>query len=92
MYKLIEKDGKEYLPEQKGQFGRHRILKIYGKLDCPSALRYIAAGYYIPHRVFFADEETALTAGYRPCGICEWGEKAGLHLKDKSFMTHNRCG
>lgn len=22
------------------------------------------------HRVFFADEETAIAAGYRPCGNC----------------------
>lgn len=70
MYKLIGKDGKEYFSEQKGQFGGHRELKIYGKLDCPSALRYIAAGHYIQHRVFFADEETALAAGYRPCSVC----------------------
>lgn len=68
MYKLIGKDGKEYLSEQNGQFGGHRKLKIYGKLDCPSALRYIAAGHYVQHRVFFADEETALATGYRPCG------------------------
>lgn len=70
MYKLIGKDGKEHFSEQKGQFGGHRELKIYGRLDCPSALRNIADGHYIQHRVFFADEETALTAGYRPCGIC----------------------
>ena len=22
------------------------------------------------HRVFFADEETAVAAGYRPCAVC----------------------
>lgn len=70
MYKLIGKDGKEHLSEQKGQFGGHRKLKIYGRLDCPSALRHIAAGHYVQHRVFFADEVTALAAGYRPCGVC----------------------
>ena len=70
MYKLIEMEGKQYFPEQNGQFGEHLELKIYGRLDCPSALRNIAAGYYIQHRVFFADEETALAAGYRPCSVC----------------------
>ena len=27
-------------------------------------------GKYQKHRVFFADEKTALAAGYRPCGNC----------------------
>ncbi|WP_436756658.1 Ada metal-binding domain-containing protein [Streptosporangium sp. V21-05] len=30
----------------------------------------IARGGYVNSRVFFADEETALAAGYRPCGRC----------------------
>lgn len=86
MYKLIGKDGKEYLSETKGQFGGHRKLKIYGRLDCPSALRYIAAGYYVQHRVFFADELTALAAGYRPCGVCM---KEHYHLwKGGRLMNH----
>ena len=70
MYKLIGPDGKEYISEEKGTLGGHRKLKIYGKLNCPSALRYIAKGDYVQHRVFFKDEETAIAAGYRPCGIC----------------------
>ena len=41
-------------------------MKIYGRLDCPSALRAIAAGGYVASRVFFADELTAVAAGYRP--------------------------
>lgn len=45
-------------------------MKIYGRLDCPSALRYIAKGQYVQYRVFFKDEETAIAAGYRPCGVC----------------------
>lgn len=69
-YKLIGKDGKEYLSSEKGTLGGHQRLKIYGRLDCASALRYIAKGDYVQHRVFFADEATALTAGYRPCGKC----------------------
>lgn len=70
MYKLIGKDGKQYLSETPGTLGGHKKLKIYGRLDCPSALRYIEKGQYIKQRVFFADEETAIAAGYRPCGVC----------------------
>jgi len=25
---------------------------------------------YVKQRVFFADEETAIAVGYRPCGTC----------------------
>ncbi len=70
MYKLLDKDGKEYSSEIPGTLGGHRKLKIYGRLDCPSALRYIAKGQYVKYRVFFADEETAIAAGYRPCSRC----------------------
>ncbi|WP_223199427.1 Ada metal-binding domain-containing protein [Solihabitans fulvus] len=50
--------------------GGHRRLRIYGRLDCRSALRAIAAGHYVRHRVFFADERTAIASGYRPCAVC----------------------
>lgn len=53
-----------------GMFGGHRRSRIYGRLDCPSALRAIAKGGYVAHRVFFADESTAVAAGYRPCAVC----------------------
>jgi len=56
--------------DQPGTLGGHRRLKIYGRLDCPSALRYVAIGQYVRHRVFFADEATAIAAGYRPCARC----------------------
>ena len=69
-YKLIGKDGKPYISTTPGQLGGNRKLKIYGRLDCPSALRHIANGHYVQHRVFFATEEDAIAAGYRPCGIC----------------------
>jgi methylphosphotriester-DNA--protein-cysteine methyltransferase len=45
-------------------------MKVYSPLDCPAALRVIARGGYAKDRVFFADEETAIAAGYRPCGTC----------------------
>lgn len=44
MYKLIDANGNEYESEEKGQFGGHRKLKIYGRLDCKSAARYIEKG------------------------------------------------
>lgn len=69
-YRLIGKDRKEYLSDLPGTLGGHRKLKIYGRLDCPSALRHIAKGNYVRYRVFLADEETAVAVGFRPCGIC----------------------
>lgn len=69
-YHLVDKNGNNYISEIPGTLGGHRKLKIYGRLDCPSAARYIAKGQYVQHRVFFLDEETAIAAGYRPCGKC----------------------
>lgn len=69
-YKLIGADGKEYVSRKKGQLGGHRGQKIYGRLDCPSALRWIAQGHYVEKRVFFRDKRAALAAGYRPCACC----------------------
>jgi len=69
-YTLLGADGRHYASGVKGQWGGHRWAKIYGRLDCPSALRAIARSAYVRHRVFFADEATAIAAGYRPCGAC----------------------
>ena len=69
-YTLLGTDGKPYQSAGKGQWGGHRGTRIYGRLDCPSALRAIARGCYPRYRVFFADEATAIAAGYRPCGTC----------------------
>jgi Metal binding domain of Ada len=69
-YRLIGSDGRELLSETPGTLGGHRRTKVYGRLDCPSALRWITRGHYVRHRVFFADEETAIAAGYRPCAVC----------------------
>ena len=61
--------------------GGHRRNKIYGTLDCPGARYWLARGHYVKQRVFFADEETAIAAGYRPCARCmpeayaEWKAK-----------------
>ncbi|MUL82219.1 MULTISPECIES: Ada metal-binding domain-containing protein [unclassified Mycolicibacterium] len=66
-YTLIGADGRPYRSVTPGVLGGHRRSKLYGRLDCPTALRTLAAGGYARNRVFFAGEETAVAAGYRPC-------------------------
>jgi methylphosphotriester-DNA--protein-cysteine methyltransferase len=82
MYKLLGADGEPYLSENPGTYGGNSKLKIYGRLDCPSALSTIKRfpGSYEKSRVFFADEKAALAAGYRPCGNC-------LREKYREFMS-----
>lgn len=70
MYTLTDADGRPYPSPTPGRYGGHRRGKLYGRLDCPSALRALARGHYRPRRVFFADEQTAIAAGYRPCAVC----------------------
>ena len=69
-YKLIDSNGLEYLSNIPGTLGGNKKLKIYGRLDCPSANRWIKKGCYVQNRVFFKDEDTAVKAGYRPCAVC----------------------
>jgi hypothetical protein len=69
-YVLLGSDGRPYLSAKPGEFGGHRRGKRYGRLDCRAALRAVAAGGYVQHRVLFADEATAVAAGYRPCAVC----------------------
>jgi hypothetical protein len=69
-YRLAGPDGVELLSTSPGTLGGHRRTRVYGRLDCSGALRWIAKGHYVRHRVFFADEETAIAAGYRPCARC----------------------
>ena len=69
-YMLIGRNGLEFSSDAPGTLGGHRRTRIYGRLDCPGALRWIAKGHYVRHRVFFADEATAIAAGYRPCARC----------------------
>lgn len=70
LYTLTAADGSTYQSATKGAWGGHRRGKIYGRMDCPAALRAIARGGYVSNRVFFIDEHTAIDAGYRPCGAC----------------------
>ena len=67
---LIGADGRAYASARPGRLGGHRRGPIYGRLDCPAALRAISRGGYVRERVFFADEAAAVTAGYRPCAVC----------------------
>jgi Metal binding domain of Ada len=69
-YLLLDATGHPYRSPTKGRWGGNRRGKIYGRLDCRSAQRAIAAGGYVKCRVFFADAATAIAAGYRPCAVC----------------------
>ena len=67
---LIGPRGESYPSEKPGTLGGHKRSRIYGRLDCPAALRAIARGGYVAERVFFASAAHARAAGYRPCGAC----------------------
>ncbi len=69
-YTLLDPAGQPYQSDTAGTLGGHRRGGLYGRLDCAAASRAIAAGGYVKHRVFFADEATAIAAGYRPCAVC----------------------
>lgn len=68
-YHVIGPRGEVIESAEPGTLGGNRKAKIYGRLDCPSALRALPRGY-AKHRVFFADRAAAIAAGYRPCGSC----------------------
>lgn len=70
VYWLLNENGQAYPSLHPGAFGGHRDRKLYGRLNCRSALRAIAHGGYVSGRVFFAEEATARAAGYRPCAVC----------------------
>lgn len=76
-YTLIGRNGRPYVSAVPGALGGHKGSRIYGRLDCRAALRAIARGGYVKHRVFFPDEATAISAGYRPCAVCMPEEYAG---------------
>ena len=73
---LTGPDGERYESPTPGTLGGNGRARIYGRLDCPSALRAIRQGGYVRYRVFFADAQAAVAAGYRPCGICLRAEYA----------------
>ena len=67
---LVGAGGKAYTSDSPGSLGGNRRSRIYGRLDCPAALRAIARGGYVKERVFFKTEGHARSAGYRPCAVC----------------------
>jgi hypothetical protein len=76
-YFFTRVDGTRYESDVEATFGGNSRDRIYGLPDCPAASgtveRFEKAGKvapYVQHRVWFADEETAQLAGYRPCGAC----------------------
>jgi methylated-DNA-[protein]-cysteine S-methyltransferase len=69
-YTLLGPDRLPYESALPGRLGGHRRNRVYGRLDCAGARRWIAKGHYVSQRVFFADEATAIAAGYRPCANC----------------------
>ncbi|MGW6158434.1 hypothetical protein ACWFRM_35730 [Streptomyces sp. NPDC055144] len=69
-FTLLGRSGTPYLSTTPGTLGGHRRGRLYGRLDCPSALRAISRGHYVKRRVFFPDEATAVAAGFRPCAVC----------------------
>lgn len=85
-YRLTGPDGRAYESAVPGTLGGNRKAKIYGRLDCASARRALPSGY-AQHRVFFADEATAVAAGYRPCGACMRGEYAAWKAKRAAERT-----
>ena len=68
-YLLTGRDGLQHWSATPGLLGGNRRSKIYGRLDCASAVRALLRGSG-ESRVFFADATAARAAGYRPCGSC----------------------
>ena len=68
-YKLLSADGTTVISNTPGTLGGNSKARIYGRLDCSAANGALAKGY-AQHRVFFANEQDAIGAGYRPCGRC----------------------
>jgi len=73
---LIGSDGCLFSSPTPGTLGGHRKTRVYGRLDCRAASQAIARGGYVNDRVFFADQATAVAAGFRPCAVCMPAEYA----------------
>lgn len=67
---LLGADGLAFESPVPGALGGNGRARIYGRLECRSALRALRTDGYAEHRVFFLDCESARSAGYRPCGTC----------------------
>lgn len=86
-FTLINGHNEATQSDQPGTFGGHKGLRIYGRLNCANALRWIAKGHYVQQRVFFANEDTAKAAGYRPCGCCMKAEHKAWHSTTRKRIT-----
>lgn len=92
-YTLTGADGQPYPSQVPGEWGGHRGLGLYGRLDCQSAINAIAkGGPYVKHRVFFATEPDAVAAGYRPCARCCPVEYAAWKPKQTSRPASRSSG
>lgn len=80
-YTLVGADGQSYESTTLGTRGGHRRTRVYGRLDCAGALRAIAKGGYVKHRVFFADEVTAIAAGYRVMAAGSFRRRSSRSLR-----------
>jgi Metal binding domain of Ada len=89
-YTLLGPDRTPYPSRTPGRYGGYRPGRRYGRLDCPAALRAIARGGYVQHRVFFADEATAIGAGYRPCAVCLPERHAAWKARAGNKQGHNQ--
>ena len=78
LFTLTGPDGTPFLSSARGTLGGHRRNKVYGRLDCKTAARYLARASYQKNRVFFADEASARLAGFRPCSHCLPGRAKAL--------------
>jgi Metal binding domain of Ada len=97
-YTLLGPDGQPYQSATSGALGGYQPGRVYGRLDCPAALRAIARGQYVRNRVFFVDEQTAVAAGYRPCAVClpdesaRWKAGGGSRCSGPpAFEASDRC-
>lgn len=95
IYWLLDADGQPVASEQPGLLGGHRRSKIYGRLDCPGALRAIARGGYVRHSVFFADGRRNRRQVSAVCGVSARGLPAVEERIDHSRLisplwTNNR--
>ena len=70
VWMLVGPDGRRWQSPLPGTLGGHRGSRIYGRLDCRTALRAIAKGGYVAQRVFFLVATHARAAGYPPCAVC----------------------
>jgi hypothetical protein len=68
--RLVGPAGREIVSTAPGTLGGRRRTKAYGRLDCAVTLRQVAQGHDMRPRGLFADGQTTIAAGYRPCAHC----------------------